>query len=113
MKPIVSNIFAQTSSLKGGEEVRQLLMGQSFRLESIHSYGQPSPEGFWYDQPGDEWVLLACGSARLEFEGEGMNDLKPGDHLLIPAHCRHRVVTVSGDAVWLALHADARLHSEK
>jgi cupin 2 domain-containing protein len=38
--------------------------------------------------------------------------LKPGDHLLIPAHCRHRVASVSGDAVWLALHADARLHSE-
>jgi cupin 2 domain-containing protein len=111
MKPIVRKLFAQTSSFKGEEEVRPLLIGQSFRLESIHSYGQPSPEGFWYDQPGDEWVMLACGSARLEFEGERI-DLKPGDHLLIPAHCRHRVASVSGDAVWLALHADARLHSE-
>ena len=112
MNPIVRNLFAQASSPKEGEEVLPLLKGQSFRLETIHSYGQPSPEGFWYEQPGDEWVLLAHGSASLEFEGEGMNDLKPGDHLLIPAHCRHRVVTVSGDAVWLALHADARLHSE-
>lgn len=112
MKPIVSNLISQTSSLKGEEEVRQLLIGPSFRLESIHSCGQPSPEGFWYDQPGDEWVLLACGSARLEFELEGMIDLKPGDHLLIAAHCRHRVSSVSVDAVWLALHADARLHSQ-
>ena len=111
MKPIVSNIFAQTSSLKGGEEVRQLLMGQSFRLESIHSYGQPSPEGFWYDQPGDEWVLLACGSARLEFEGEGMITLISGDHLMIRARCRHRVVRVSDDAIWLALHVGDALHS--
>jgi cupin 2 domain-containing protein len=112
MKPIVRNLFAQASSPKGEEEVRPLINGQSFKLESIHSYGQPSPKGFWYDQPGDEWVLLARGSTRLEFEGEGMIDLQSGDHLLIPAHCRHRVVTVSVDAVWLALHADARLYSE-
>lgn len=104
MKPIVCNLFAQTSSLKGEEEVRPLLIGQSFRLESIHSYGQLSPEGFWYDQPGDEWVLLARGSARLEIEGEGMMDLTSGDYLLIPASCRHRVTSTSPDAVWIALH---------
>ena len=27
-----------------------------------------------------------------------------GDFLLLPAHVRHRVEQVSGDAVWLALH---------
>jgi len=112
MKPIVRNLFARTSSFKGKEEVCPLLNGQSFRLESIHSYGQPTPEGFWYDQVGAEWVLLAQGSARLEFEGEGMLDLQSGDHLLIPAHCRHRVESTSGDAVWLALHADSQLHSD-
>lgn len=112
MKPNVRNLFTPPSSPKMKEEVRPLVNGRSFRLESIHSYGQPSPEGFWYDQTGDEWVLLACGSAYLEIEGEGMIALRPGDHLLIPARCRHRVAFVSGDAVWLALHTDARLHSE-
>ena len=106
MKPIVCNLFAQASSPKEGEEVLPLLKGQSFRLETIHSYGHPSPEGFWYDQVSAEWVFLAQGSARIEFEGEGMLDLQSGDHLLIPAHCRHRVESTSGDAVWLALHTD-------
>jgi cupin 2 domain-containing protein len=110
MKPVVRNLFEKTPSSAVGEVIQPLLDGTSFRLESIHSYGQPSPEGFWYDQPGDEWVLLAHGSARLEFELEEMIDLKPGDHLLIPAHCRHRVASVSGDAVWLALHAGFPLH---
>jgi len=104
MKPIIRNLFAQTDSPTGEEMIQPLLDGKSFRLESIHSFGQPSPKGFWYDQPGDEWVLLFRGSARLDFNGEGMLDLKSGDHLLIPARCRHRVESTSSDAIWVALH---------
>lgn len=111
MKPVIRNIYARTASLAGVEETDPLLEGSSFRLEAIHSYGQPSPAGFWYDQPWEEWVLLAQGSARLEFEGEGVVDLKSGDHILIRAQRRHRVDFVSEDAVWLALHAVTRLHS--
>ena len=112
MKPIIRNLFAQTDSPTGEEMIQPLLDGKSFRLESIHSYGRPTPEGFWYDQVSAEWVLLAQGSARLEFEGEGRLDLQSGDHLLIPVHCRHRVESTSEDAVWLALHADSQLHSD-
>ncbi len=111
MKPVVRNLFKKTPSTGGGEEIQPLFEGQSFRLESIHSHGQPTPTGFWYDQAGDEWVLLARGSARLEIEGEGMMDLTSGDHLLIPVGCRHRVDCVSDDAVWLALHSGVTLHS--
>jgi cupin 2 domain-containing protein len=106
MKPIVRNLFSQTSPPDGKEEIQSLLDGKSFRLESIHSYGLPSPAGFWYDQAGEEWVLLARGSARLEFEGEGVINLTAGDHLLIPARCRHRVEFTSPDAVWIALHRE-------
>ena len=104
MKPVVRNLFAQTASTSGEEMIQSLLDGKSFRLESIHSYGQPTPEGFWYDQADEEWVLLVRGSARLEFEGEGMLHLNSGDYLLIPVHCRHRVSEVSHDAIWMALH---------
>jgi cupin 2 domain-containing protein len=104
MKPNVSNLFAQTTSPTGEEVIQPLLDGKTFRLESIHSFGQSTPEGFWYDQADEEWVLLVRGSARLEFEGEGMLHLNSGDYLLIPAHCRHRVSEVSHDAIWIALH---------
>jgi len=112
MTPEIRNLFTASLPKGEGEVFQKLLEGGSFRLESIHSYGQPTPEGFWYDQVGAEWVLLARGSARIEFEGEGMLDLQSGDHLLIPAHCRHRVESTSGNAVWLALHADSQLHSD-
>jgi len=43
----------------------------------------------------------------LLFEGEAApRPLVPGDHVLIPAHARHRVTWTDPDepTVWLALH---------
>jgi len=71
------------------------------------SAGQASPEGFWYDQDGTEYVLLLAGTARLRIDGEvSARSLQPGDYLVLPAHCRHRVEATSRDppAVWLAIH---------
>jgi cupin 2 domain-containing protein len=69
-----------------------LLERPSLRIERIVSTGQATPEGEWYDEDTDEWVLLLAGSARLRMEGEDEDrDLVPGDWLLLPAHCRHRV----------------------
>ena len=104
MKPVVRNLFSQTPSPTGEEVIQPLLDGKTFRLESIHSFGQPTPKGSWYDQDTGEWVLLVRGSARLEFVGEGMLELKSGDHLVIPPHSRHRVDFTSSDAIWFALH---------
>lgn len=80
------------------------------RLERIVSTGQVTPEGAWYDQEDDEWVLLVAGAARLLIEGEKRErELRPGDWLLLPAHCRHRVTWTKDDppTVWLALHIAA------
>lgn len=37
-------------------------------VERIVSWGHVTPEGQWYDQEKDEWVLLLEGSARLGFD---------------------------------------------
>jgi hypothetical protein len=34
--------------------------------------------------------------------------LRPGDHVILPSHTRHRVLHTSPDALWLAVHADCR-----
>lgn len=51
-----------------------------------------------------EWVMLVRGTALLRFDPGGDIPLKTGDFLTIPAHSRHRVESVSSDAVWLALY---------
>ena len=88
------------------EELSTLLAeSKNAKVERIVSDGHASPEGFWYDQGQDEWVLLVAGSAVLEFEDRRVR-LEPGDHLLIPAHRRHRVESTSQTekTVWLAVY---------
>lgn len=87
------------------EELTTVLQkGHGVRIERIISTGHKSPEGFWYDQPEHEWVLLLQGSARLQFE-DRVVQMMPGDSINIPAHEKHRVECTSPDepTVWLAV----------
>ena len=89
------------------EVVETLCRRPGARIERIVSTGQAAPEGQWYDQEADEWVLLIRGGARLRIDGEAQDRaLAPGDYLLLPAHCRHRVTWTERDAptIWLAIH---------
>ncbi|HYH20679.1 MAG TPA: cupin domain-containing protein [Azospirillum sp.] len=83
-----------------------LAESDTVRIERIVSTGQSSPDGFWYDQEWDEFVVLVHGAASLEVEGEPERTLKPGDWLVIPSHVRHRVAWTQADppTVWLAVH---------
>ena len=42
----------------------------SIRVERIVSNGQVTPEGEWYDQDLDEWVVVLEGEARLHYMEE-------------------------------------------
>ncbi len=86
-----------------------LLHHKHCRIERIVSFGQASPEGFWYDQAWDEWVLLVQGSAELDLGGQTLA-LSPGDHVFIQAGQRHRVLRTSSTppAIWLAVHLEAQ-----
>ncbi|WP_457651752.1 cupin domain-containing protein [Rhodocaloribacter sp.] len=101
------NLFENIPPELPEELIETLLEAAGLRVERIVSKGQASPPGFWYDQPWHEWVLVLRGGARLEVAGEaGDVTLRPGDYLLLPAHCRHRVAWTDPDAetVWLAIH---------
>jgi cupin 2 domain-containing protein len=88
------------------ETIETLVNSGAVRIERIISNGSPSPDGFWYDQADDEWVFLHRGTATLEYEDDRTVELKAGDHLFIPAHVKHRVQSVSGDAVWIAVFCE-------
>jgi cupin 2 domain-containing protein len=81
-----------------------LLKGDQVRIERIVSTGHKSPEGFWYDQSEQEWVMVLQGAARLQFE-DRVVEMTAGDWINIPAHHKHRVEWTSPDepTVWLAV----------
>ena len=88
------------------ELTETLVASDTVRIERIVSTGQASPEGFWYDQPEREFVLVVQGRARLEFEGGDPLELEAGGWIDIPAHRRHRVAWTAPHepTVWLAVY---------
>lgn len=100
------NLFSTLPAPGPDEHFETLFATPALRVERIVSHCHASPPGFWYDQPADEWVMLAQGSAELEFDDGRRQSLVPGDWLVIPAGCRHRVAATGPDTVWLAIHAN-------
>jgi cupin 2 domain-containing protein len=97
-------LFAALPPPGPDEHFDTLLDHPAARIERIVSHGHASPPGFWYDQPGGEWVMLVSGRAELAFDDGERLALNAGDWAFIPAHRRHRVEWTSADAVWLAVH---------
>lgn len=99
-----TSLFTQLEPESSEETFTTLFEKAGVKIERIDSHGQASAEGFWYDQLQDEWVLLVKGDAVLEIADQPPLTMKAGDHVLIPAHVRHRVASTSADALWLAVH---------
>lgn len=87
-----------------GEYYEKLFSGNSFELDRIVSFGHPTPPTEWYDQAGDEWVIVLAGWAELIFDDGRSLKLCKGDYMVIEAHEIHRVEQVSEDCIWLAIH---------
>jgi cupin 2 domain-containing protein len=86
------------------ESIAPVLDAANLRIERIVSRGHKSPDGFWYDQDENEWVLLVAGAAKLQFDDETI-DMQPGSFVNIPARKRHRVAWTDPEqtTIWLAV----------
>ena len=103
----VRNLYGGIPPQLGTERFDTLVEERGIKIERIVSRGHVTPDGQWYDQERDEWVVLLQGAARLRFaDREDPVELAPGDWLLIRAHERHRVdwTEPGGDSIWLAVH---------
>ncbi len=101
----MANLFTDLPTTLPEELVEVLAENQHVRIERIISTGHASPEGFWYDQDEAEWVVVLKGKAKLLFEDGETVEMTPSDHVLIPAHRKHRVEWTTADepTVWLAV----------
>ena len=99
------NLFANLPVSIPEELVEVLALSTNIRIERIVSTGQCSAEGFWYDQNEHEWVMVLRGAGTIQFGDGKVLRLQPGDHVLIPAHTKHRVewTTPEEPTIWLAV----------
>lgn len=107
MEPNHFNIFSDIPAQLPEELFDCVLKQDNIHIERIVSRGHVTPEGYWYDQIFDEWVILLQGQAVVAYEQDQVYfTLKAGDYLFIPAHVKHRVewTTPEINTVWLAVH---------
>ncbi len=100
------NVFSAIPHRLRDEIFETLVDSEKVLVQRIISDAHKSPEGFWYDQPEGEFVMLLEGSAALRFEGEDdPHVLEPGDWVDIPAHVKHRVEWTDSEqkTIWLAV----------
>jgi predicted metal-dependent hydrolase len=109
--PTKHNLLLDPAACSRNEFLETLVVAAGVRLERIVSLGQATAAGEWLKQDTNEWVLLVSGSAKLVF-ADPLSDitLDPGDHIMIPEGCRHRVewTDPAQKTVWLALHFPAQ-----
>lgn len=101
----MNNIFSGIPDAAKQEEFVELLSRNNVRIERIVSHGHITPEGEWYDQEENEWVMVHQGAGRLLFEDGEELLLEAGDYVNIPSHRRHRVSWThpSETTIWLAV----------
>ncbi len=99
-----NNLFDSLPTSIPNELIQVIAGNQHVRIERIVSHGHSSPDGFWYDQDENEWVIVLKGAARLRFDDRSV-ELKAGDFVNIPAHKKHRVEWTTPDepTIWLAV----------
>ena len=103
-----ANLFANLPAPMAEEGFDILLEAENVTIERIVSHGHNSPASGWYDQSRHEWVVVLQGEGLIAFDNGEEVTLRAGDHLVIPAHRRHRVARTAPDqdTVWLAVHYD-------
>ncbi len=100
------NIFDNIPKHLDEELFESILTKDGLKIQRIVSDAHTTPNGQWYDQTDNEWVIVLQGSAIISFEDEEDVALHVGEYLNIPAHKCHRVSWTSQEekTVWLAVH---------
>ena len=101
------NIFSKIPNQLPGEIFEEIISSKTCKIERIISKGHSSPDGYWYDQEKNEWVIVLRGRAQLRFKDhDEVIEFGPGDYINLPAHCKHRVewTDPNEETIWLAVH---------
>lgn len=101
-----TNIFQNIPDNLKEEMFEDIISTDKLKIQRIVSQGNTTPEGEWYDQDADEWVIVVLGGATISFEDEEDVNLTIGDYINISAHKKHRVAWTDEDiqTIWLAVH---------
>jgi cupin 2 domain-containing protein len=105
------NLLSQIPEIITEEIFNTLFENDNLKIERIVSNGHCTAKDQWLEQDRDEWVVLIQGAAKLLLkQSKQIVDLNPGDYILIPAFCKHRLEWTDSNqkTVWLAVHGQVK-----
>lgn len=104
--PDLDNLLAAIPASLTEELVQILVRAPGVQVVRVVSCGHHSPDGFWYDQEENEFVVVVAGAARMVFEEPAETvEMVAGSFVNIAAHRRHRVEWTDPEqnTVWLGV----------
>lgn len=106
----IGNIYNLPIKLPSTELFETLIAHNNVLIKRVISTGQITPEGEWYDQEREEWLIVLQGEGELSYEDDSRIKLTSGDYLYIPAHKKHRVEYTSSipPCIWLTIFFDSK-----
>ena len=98
------NLFTDLPAGLPEELFTTLMQAPDVRIERIVSRGHQSPDGFWYDQPTGDRVIVLEGAAMIKVEDSEVEIIYRDCHE-VRAHTKHRVAwtTPEEPTIWLAV----------
>ena len=87
----MKNLFDTQDLSINQEQFEDILSNSHLKLESIVSFGHPTPQGEWYDQDEPEWVPLLKGTATLLSKDGSKVEMGDGYALPITPPVQRRV----------------------
>jgi len=104
----IHNLLTDLPDKLPEEVFETLINSKNIKIERIISpKDHKTPDGKWFKQDLNEFVILLKGSAVLLFKENGdFINLKPGDYINIPRYKEHRVEStdIEQETIWLAIH---------
>ena len=104
----IHNLLTNLPDKLPEEVFETLINSKNIKIERIISpKDHKTPNGKWFNQDLNEFVILLKGSATLLFkENSEIIKLKPGDYLNLYSHQEHRVESTDKEVetIWLAIH---------
>lgn len=108
------NILSDFTADDFSEQEQELLAFSKGRVVRIVSFGNTSPQGFWYEQTEDEWVVVLSGVGEIEWADGAKLRLEQSDNVFIPANKKHRVSYTSSNppCIWLAIYGQIKMEDK-
>ena len=99
----ILNLLENIPNSSKNEIFETIITNDNIKIERIISYGQTTPEDFWYDQNENEFVVVLKGKAIIKYDNNKVFKLKEGDSLFIPSKQKHKVIYTSNPTIWLSI----------